>query len=187
MVICMKNKKVLIVIIIIIALLLLCPIPKRLNDGGSIRFQALLYSVTKYHKLDHSSENEYIDGIGIEILGVEFFNNTDKKSETFTTIEERIKLEDLKIKEEGIDTTKLVKFNGILYGKSFALIDYAGDLNKTIGKINYLIEEEYLPQLDGETNCKEVLGASVLEANEKTMVLNINNVAVLFEAITKFI
>ena len=148
----------LIVIIIIIALLLLCPIPMRLKDGGSIRFQALLYSITKYHKLDHSTENGYVDGIGIEILGVEIFNNTDKKSETFTTVEERIKLEDLKIKEEGIDTTKLVKFDGILYGKSFALIDYAGDLNKTIGKINYLIEEEYLPQLDGETNCKEVLG-----------------------------
>ena len=157
----------------------------RLKDGGSIRFQALLYCVTKYHKLDHSSENGYVDGIGIEILGVEIFNNSNKKSETFTTIEERIKLEDLKLKEEGIDTTKLVKFDGILYGKSFALIDYAGDLNKTIGKINYLIEKEYLPQLDGETNCKEILGASVLEANEKTLVLNINNVAVLFEAIDK--
>lgn len=48
-----------------------------------------------------------------------------------------------------------------------------------------LIGEEYLPQLDGETNCKEFCNCNVLEANEKTMVLNIDNVAVLFRAIDK--
>lgn len=76
----MKNKKVLIVIIIIIALVLLFPIPIRLKDGGSVRFQALLYSVTKYHRLDHSTENGYIDGIGIDILGVEVLNTMDKSN-----------------------------------------------------------------------------------------------------------
>ena len=49
----MKSKKIWILIIVIIALILLFPIPMRLKDGGSIRFQAALYSVTKYHKLDH--------------------------------------------------------------------------------------------------------------------------------------
>ena len=47
------------------------------------------------------------------------------------------------------------------------------------------IGEEYLPQLDGETNCKEFLNCNILEANDKTMVLNIDNVAVLFGAINK--
>ena len=140
MVVYMKNKKIWIVIIIIIALILLFPIPMRLKDGGSIKFQAALYSVTKYHKLDHESDSGYVDGIGIEILGLEILNTTDKV-ETHTVTEERIKLSDLKIKAEGIDTTKLVKFNGNIYGKSFALIDYAGDLNKSIGKIDFLIEE----------------------------------------------
>ena len=73
----------------------------------------------------------------------------------------------------------------VLYGKSNLLIDYAGDLNKSIGKINMFIGEEYLPQLDGETNCKEFLNCNILEANDKTMVLNIDNVAVLFGAINK--
>jgi len=177
----MKNKKIWI-IIVIIALILLFPIPLRLKDGGSIKFQAVLYSVTKYHKLDHELESGYIDGIGIEILGIEILNTTDK-IETNTVTEERIKLADLKIKAEGIDTTKLVKFNGNLYGKSFALIDYAGNLDENIGKIDFLIEEKYLPQLDGETNCVEILGATVLEANDKNMILNINNVAVLFSVI----
>ena len=180
----MKNKKVWIIVIIIIALILLFPIPMRLKDGGSIKFQAALYSVTKYHKLNHQIDGGYVDGIGIEILGIEILNTTDK-IETNTVTEERIKLADLKIKVEGVSTTKLVKFNGNIYGESSAVIDYAGDLNKSIGKIDFLIEEKYLPQLDGETNCNELLGATVLEAKDKNMILNVNNVAVLFNIIEK--
>ena len=180
----MKNKKIWILIIVIIALILLFPIPMKLKDGGSIKFQAALYSVTKYHRLDHESDSGYIDGIGIEILGLEILNTTDKV-ETHTVTEERIKLSDLKITAEGVDTAKLVKFNGIIYGQSFALIEYGGNLNKTIGRIDYLIEEKYLPQIDGETNCDEFLGADVLEASEKHMVLNINNIPRLFNTIEK--
>ncbi len=33
----------------------------KLKDGGSIKFQALLYNITKYHKLDESAENGYED------------------------------------------------------------------------------------------------------------------------------
>ena len=73
----MKNKFLLIVIIILL-LILLIPIPMRLKDGGSIRFQALLYSITKYHKLSETLDGDYIEGIGIEVLGVEIFDSTDK-------------------------------------------------------------------------------------------------------------
>lgn len=118
----MKNKKVWIIVIIIIVLLLLFPIPMRLKDGGSIKFQAALYSVTKYHQLAHETESGYIDGIGIEILGLEILNTTDRV-EIDTVTEERIKLADLKITAEGVETTKLVKFNDTIYGQSFALID----------------------------------------------------------------
>ena len=68
----MKNKKILI-FIIIVALILLVPIPMRLKDGGSIRFQAILYNITKYHQLSHVEEDGYNDGIEIEILGIEIF------------------------------------------------------------------------------------------------------------------
>ena len=73
------KKKVVTIVLIIIALILLFPIPMKLKDGGSIKFQALLYSVTKYHKLDHNAEDGYVDGIGIEVLGMEIYNNTTKK------------------------------------------------------------------------------------------------------------
>ena len=179
----MKKKSILI-ITILVGIILLFPIPMFLNDGGSIEYKALLYKVTKYHRLDPiESETGYIDGIGIEILGVEIFNSTEKKTETLETTE-RIKLKNVKfINTEHTDTNQLAKFNGILYGKSYAVIDYAGDLNKSIGRIDYLIGEEYLPQLNGETNCKELLNSFVLEANDKSMVLNVNNVALLFNAI----
>lgn len=116
------KKKIILIVVIVIALILLLPIPMKLKDGGSIEFQALLYTVTKYHKLDESAENGYVDGIGIKILGMEIFNNT-KDFETQTETRERRKIKDVKI-----------------------------------------------------------VNSKVLEANEKTMVLNINNEAVLFEA-----
>lgn len=178
------KKKMIIVIIIVILFILLLPIPMHLNDGGSVEYRALLYTVTKYHKLAPiESESEYIEGIGIEILGKEIFNNTNKIAESFEETVERIKIKDVKFSNvENTNINKLAKFNNILYGESYAAIDYAGDLNKSIGKIDYLIEEEYLPQINGETNCKELLNSSVLEVNDKNMVLNVNNVAILFNA-----
>lgn len=183
----MKKKNILIIAIIVLLIILLFPIPMKLKDGGTVEYKALLYSVTKYHKLaPESSEKGYIDGIGIKILGKEVINTANNKiEETPTVIEERTKLKDLKITVKNIDTTKLVKFDGVLYGKSNALIDYAGDLEKSIGKIDFLIGEEYLPGIDGETNCKQFFGAKVLEANGKNMILNIDNVARLFEVIDK--
>ena len=76
----MKKKKILIIAIIVLLVILLFPIPMRLKDGGSIEFKALLYSVTKYHKLaPENLDKEYIDGIGIKILGKEIYNSVDKK------------------------------------------------------------------------------------------------------------
>lgn len=178
------KKKIILIVAILVGIILLFPIPMFLNDGGSIEYKALLYKVTKYHKLAPvESEIGYIDGIGIEIFGFEIFNSIEK--ETLKTTNERIKLKDVQFIDTDIntDTNELVKFKGILYGRAYAVIDYAGDINKSIGKIDYLIGEEYLPQLNEETNCKELLNASVLEANDKSMILNVNNVAVLFNAI----
>lgn len=74
------KKKIILIIVIIVALLLLIPIPLRLKDGGSIEFKAILYTITKYHRLAPVETNmEYIDGIGIEILGMEIYNNTYKR------------------------------------------------------------------------------------------------------------
>lgn len=177
----MKKKNIVIIIVILLLIILLFPIQiNRLNDGGTVEYRTLLYSITKYHRLDENIDDGYIDGIEIKVFGKKIYSNVE---ETPRDNEERIKLKDLKITTKDIDATKLVKFGNVLYGKSNLLIDYAGDLNKSIGKINMFIGEEYLPQLDGETNCKEFLNCNILEANDKTMVLNIDNVAVLFGAI----
>ena len=179
------KKKIILIIIIVIAIILLVPIPMRLKDGGSIRFQALLYNITKYHKLDVSTKDGYVDGIRIEILGVEVFNNIESP-ETITETAERRKVKDVKIvNSKNINTNELVKFNGIVYGKSNSMIDYAGNLDNWIGTINFLIDESYFPEINGETNNKNLLNSKVLEANEKNMVLNIDNVAVLFDAVVE--
>ncbi len=75
----MKKKNIVIIIVILLLIILLFPIQiNKLKDGGSIEFKTLLYSVTKYHKLaPENSDTEYIDGIGIKILGMEIFNNTE--------------------------------------------------------------------------------------------------------------
>lgn len=179
------KKKIILIIIIVIAIILLVPIPMRLKDGGSIRFQALLYNITKYHKLDVSTKDGYVDGIRIEILGVELFNNIESP-ETITETAERRKVKDVKIvNSKNINTNELVKFNGIVYGKSNSMIDYVGNLDNWIGTINFLIDESYFPEINGETNNKNLLNSKVLEANEKNMVLNIDNVAVLFDAVVE--
>lgn len=304
------KKKVITIVIIIIALILLFPIPMKLKDGGSIKFQALLYSVTKYHKLDHNAEDGYVDGIGIEILGMEVYNSTEKTNnninegkqqlnatekviighdkisnmtlldnfldntnqynkeksscrveivtytiegdEIITTLEydkennefivtkdntkdefaaekdrkvetkkysndtynlekriknnnihlvlvkdeteinicvydidleenkdtDRIKIKDAKLKEE-----ELVYYNGVLYGRSYGIIDYAVPKTEPMGTINKLVGKEYLPKLNGETNTKELLNAKIYEADERNMILNFNNEFVLYTAI----
>lgn len=176
----MKKKNIIIIVIIVMLVILLFPIPNRLKDGGTVEYSSLLYSVTKYHKLDESADDGYIDGIEIKVFGKKIYSNVE---EILKSNEERTKLKDLKITAKDVDTTKLVKFNNVLYGKSNSIIDYAGDFNKSIGKIDFLIGEEYMPEINGETNCKELFNSIVLEANKKTMILNVNNVAVLFEAI----
>lgn len=76
----MKKKNILIIAIIVLLVILLFPFKiNRLRDGGTVEYKALLYSVTKYHKLvPENSEKEYIDGIGIKILGKEIYNNIGK-------------------------------------------------------------------------------------------------------------
>ncbi len=71
------KKKIIVAITILLAIVLLCPIPMRLKDGGTVKYQALLYSVSDVHRLAPSTESGYEDGIVIEILGMQVFNNVN--------------------------------------------------------------------------------------------------------------
>ena len=96
---------------------------------------------------------------------------------------DRVKVKDVLSKNNEFDINKLVKYNGTLYAKSNAVIDYAGNPDGSIGTINKLIGEEYVPTLNGETNDEELLNAKVSEANEEIMVLYYNKEYVSFEAV----
>ena len=73
----MKKKIIKIIIrivAIIISLILLFPIPMRYKDGGTIKFKAILYSITNYHAF--RATEGYDTGIEIEILGITVYKNT---------------------------------------------------------------------------------------------------------------
>ena len=72
-------KKLLAGICLVLALVLLVPLPVRLKDGGSVKWNAVLYSVTDVHRINPElgKENDFLEGTIIEILGVEVFNNVE--------------------------------------------------------------------------------------------------------------
>lgn len=76
----------------------------------------------------------------------------------------------------------LVKFNGTLYTKSNKIIDYIGGAAQ-IGTIDQLIDSDYVPKVDGETNSKELLNAGVYPSGDNEIVLNYNNDYVLYEKV----
>lgn len=73
------KKKFIVGLCILSVTILLFPIPQRLKDGGTVEYNAILYSVKDVHRLnpDQKSEQAYIEGTVIEILGVEVFNNVE--------------------------------------------------------------------------------------------------------------
>ena len=66
-----KIKTILCVLFIVV---LLFPIPMRMKDGGTVTYQALLYSISDVHRLAPSKTGGYEDGIIIRILGMQIIN-----------------------------------------------------------------------------------------------------------------
>ena len=75
------KKKAIIIVCVLLAIVLLFPIPMRLRDGGTIQYKAILYTVSDVHSLatveEQEAGKEFNEGIIIEILGLELFNNVD--------------------------------------------------------------------------------------------------------------
>ena len=73
----MKKRNVAIVCILLVIILLI-PIPLRLKDGGTVEYKALVYSVSRVHRLAPiKAEKEYEEGIIIKVLGIEVYNNVE--------------------------------------------------------------------------------------------------------------
>lgn len=176
-------KIILIVIVILLSILLIDTAQAKLFNNRPV-----LKIIENYN-----GGNLYQKDKGILIYTYIYTDGTQKtvfRWEKYSPLEdpenqtvERRKISEAKLKANDTDVKVLVKFNDILYGKSYAIIDYAGDLNASIGIIDFVIGKEYVPLLSGETNQEELLNSVVLEANEKHIILNCNNEAILFNAI----
>ena len=70
----MKSKKRItkIIILLIATLFLLFPIKTVYKDGGTVKYQAVLYSYTKYHKIIDA--DEIYEGTEFEIFPFNFIN-----------------------------------------------------------------------------------------------------------------
>lgn len=49
-----------------------------LKDGGTVEYRAILYSVWDVHRLALDEKTGYEEGLIVEILGIEVFNNVDR-------------------------------------------------------------------------------------------------------------
>ena len=76
----MKKKTIIVLCIVVVALILLVPIPMHLKDGGSVKYNALLYSVTDVHRINLETDG-YEDGTIIKVLGFEIYNDVQDETE----------------------------------------------------------------------------------------------------------
>ena len=80
-------KKAIIIVLILVTLILLFPIRQQAKDGGSVLYNAILYDVYKVHSLyggpDTGTHYDYVEGVIVEILGYQVYNNTIPHIESF--------------------------------------------------------------------------------------------------------
>lgn len=75
----MKRKKIIKTIIIVILIILLVPFPIFYKDGGTVKYRAIVYEITRYHKDDPSMPPPgYRKGWRIELFGLEVYDNFNK-------------------------------------------------------------------------------------------------------------
>lgn len=70
-------KKIIVIIAIMIIIMLIPISIRRLKDGGSVEYKAILYKITKIHRLNEQSEDGYERGWVINILGIQVYNKTN--------------------------------------------------------------------------------------------------------------
>lgn len=75
-----RKKIVIFGLCVLLTIILLVPIPLHLKDGGTVVYEAALYSVHKVHSMvsvNSDSELVYLEGTIVKILGIEVFNNVE--------------------------------------------------------------------------------------------------------------
>ena len=70
------KKKLALIVTGVLLLACLFPIPNHLKDGGTVEYQALLYTVSKVHRLnEEGAEKPYQEGTIVKVLGVELYHD----------------------------------------------------------------------------------------------------------------
>jgi hypothetical protein len=71
------KKSVIIIVCVLFSLALLVPVPRYLKDGGTVEYNAVLYQIRDVHSLvpEDVSEDGFVEGTVVKILGLEVFNN----------------------------------------------------------------------------------------------------------------
>ena len=68
-------KKTVVILLVLVAFVLLFPVRMQAKDGGSVHYTAALYQIKDVHQFSDQEGKEFDEGIIIEILGYEVFNN----------------------------------------------------------------------------------------------------------------
>ena len=130
------TKSIILFFVIIVLLLLLVPIPKKYKDGGSVDYNALLYQIRVYHRLDLECKDGYRDGLEIKILG--------------KTVYQKIEEKDINNTEN--NDVRIIKVHGSLYydtGKESTIIGRCGVMD---GKITSHVPLAAIPTKNNESN-----------------------------------
>lgn len=73
------KKKLITIVCVVLVPVLLTPIPMKLRDGGTTEYKAFLYKISDVYALttpeDRGKGKEYYEGMIVEILGKEVYNN----------------------------------------------------------------------------------------------------------------
>lgn len=73
------KRKLKVIIPVIIAIILLVPVKEHLKDGGTIKYNAVLWGVTKEHSMtrDSAGNNGYSVGIIVRILWFDVYKDLE--------------------------------------------------------------------------------------------------------------
>ncbi|MDD2505475.1 MAG: hypothetical protein PHF21_04335 [Bacilli bacterium] len=126
---------------------------------------------------------KYLILIIILIIPIVIFlyaKSDNKKEPIEVNVSPYVKIVDSKLKSDIANVDILVKFNNKLYARSYSLIDYRGG-SIPIGFIDKLVNKEYVPKENNETNTKEILNSNVYESGENQIVILYNESYTLFE------
>lgn len=71
------KKKLIVIAAGVLLLACLIPIPFHLKDGGTVEYRAVLYTVSKVHRLagDFEAEKPYQEGTVVKVLGIELYHD----------------------------------------------------------------------------------------------------------------